>query len=139
VIISEKVSVTATTLSIVTRPTVSASVEVDNASNSNVHHPEKALVLLLELFLVEYLHGEYALLIYAPVRMSVSAAAVAQCASNIHIKAFVPVGIERLLDHTRRPRLLAADRGDREGVWESYMPVSVCAASSSSLASITTY
>ena len=78
VIISEKVSVTASTLSIVTRPTVTASVEVDNASNSNVHHPKEALVLLLELFLVEYLDGEYALLIHAPVRTSVSAAAVPQ-------------------------------------------------------------
>ena len=71
--------------------------------------------------------------------MSVSVAAVPHCASDVHIKALIPVRVERLLNHPRRPRLLAADRGDREGVGESYMPVSACAASSSSLAPTATY
>ena len=51
-----------------TRPTISAGVKVNCAPNADVDHTEKALVLLLELLLVEYLNCKYALVIDSPVR-----------------------------------------------------------------------
>ena len=49
-------------------PTVSASIQVDDAAYADVDHAQKALVLLLELLLVEYLHGKDAFLCHTPVR-----------------------------------------------------------------------
>lgn len=38
---------------------------------------------------------------------------------HLHVKALVPVRVQRLLDDARGPRLLAANRGDGEGIREA--------------------
>jgi hypothetical protein len=35
---------------------------------------------------------------------------------DLHVEALIPVGIQRLFDHTRSPCLFAIDRGDSEWV-----------------------
>lgn len=50
--------------------TVSASVEVDHASYSDVNNAKKALVLLLELLLVEDLNRQDTLFVCPPARKS---------------------------------------------------------------------
>lgn len=105
--------------SFVTRPTIAAGIEINDAANANIDHPQKALILLLELFLVEDLDGEYAFLVHAPVEVSVSTSILPRSMCNIHVEALIPVWIERLLDHSRRPRLLATDGRDSKGIGES--------------------
>ena len=41
--------------------TVTPNFQVDNAANPDVNDPQEALILLLELLLIEYLDGQYAL------------------------------------------------------------------------------
>lgn len=43
--------------------TVTADIQIDYATNSDVDHAEKALILLLEFLLIEYLHRQDAFLI----------------------------------------------------------------------------
>jgi hypothetical protein len=43
---------------------------------------------------------------------------------DVHVEALVPVGVERLLDHARRARLLAIDRGHGEGIRETWKRMS---------------
>jgi hypothetical protein len=40
-------------------------------------------------------------------------------AEDAHVETLVPVGVQRLLDDARGPRLLAADGGDRKGIREA--------------------
>lgn len=42
----------------------------------------------------------------------------------VHIEALIPVWIQRLLDDACRPRLLATNRRNREGIRESCSPAS---------------
>lgn len=67
VIISDGVSHRWHVDSMVTRPTITTGVEIHDTPNPNVHDAQKALILLLELLLVEYLHGEDAFVVDAPV------------------------------------------------------------------------
>ena len=48
-------------------PTISTDVQFDDASNPNIDHPQEALVLLLELLLVEDLYSKDAVLGDLPV------------------------------------------------------------------------
>ena len=54
------------------RLTVSARIQVDDAPDTHIDDTQEALVLLLELLLVENLHGKHAVLGHPP-RWSVSA------------------------------------------------------------------
>ena len=47
-------------------PTITASVQVDNGADADVDDAEEALVLLLELLLVEDLHRQHALFVDPP-------------------------------------------------------------------------
>lgn len=100
--------------------TVTASVQVNDRANADVDYAEKALVLLLELLLIKDLHRQNALFVYPPVdavSRGTTFADVWWC--GVHVEALIPVGVQRLLDHTRSARLLAIDRGHGEGVREA--------------------
>lgn len=76
VIISNRISHCDGIRRVVTRHTITACVQVYDTTNANIHHTKKALIFLLELLLVEYLYSEDAFIVHAPIRVSVSAAAV---------------------------------------------------------------
>lgn len=46
--------------------TITASVQVNYRPHADIDDAQEALVLLLELLLVEYLHGQDALLVHSP-------------------------------------------------------------------------
>ena len=48
--------------------TITTGIEVDDTANTDVDHTEEALVLLLELLLVEYLDRQHAILGNSPAR-----------------------------------------------------------------------
>lgn len=56
------------------------------------------MVLLLELLLVKDLNGEYAVFIGAPGSVSVFAYYSQHALTNIHVKGFIPVWVQGLLD-----------------------------------------
>ena len=55
--------------------TIATRIQVDNTTDAYVYHPKKALVLLLELLLVEYLHCQDAVFGHSPAHY-ISAVAV---------------------------------------------------------------
>lgn len=98
--------------------TVSASVKINDGANADVDDTKKALILLLELLLVKYLYRQYTVLSHSPARsISIFRSFWPPVLGyDAHIKALIPVRVERLLDHTRRSRLLPVYRGYGEGV-----------------------
>ena len=102
-------------------PTVSSRIQVNDAANAHIDNAQKALILLLELLLVEDLDCENALLGDFPVLPSVQPICHTSSPSHPHVKALVPIRVERLLDHARGSRLLAADSRDRKWVRKSYI------------------
>ena len=100
--------------------TITTSVEIHDVAHPDVDYAEEALVLLLELLLVEYLNRDDAVLGYPPISL-VSVRPIRQIRwQALQVKAFVPVGIQRLLYHTRRPCLLSVDCRNRERVREAW-------------------
>jgi len=71
--ISGPVSTTSQRILVICLLTVTASIQVHDASNTHVHNAEEALILLLELLLVEDLDRQDTLLIHSPDNMSVYA------------------------------------------------------------------
>lgn len=102
-----------------TRLTISAGIQVNHTSNAYVDHAQKALILLLELLLIEDLYRKYALVIDSPVCIVSLRLLSPATLISVHVKTLVPIRIQRLLDDASRARLLAADGSHREWVWES--------------------
>jgi hypothetical protein len=98
--------------------TVTAGVQVDDRAYADIDNSEEALVLLLELLLVEDLHREDALFVDLPALLS-AWSGVYSVEYDVHVEALVPVGVQRLLDDARGARLLAIDRGHGEGIGEA--------------------
>lgn len=98
--------------------TITAGIEIDDIADSDIDNAEKALVLLLELLLVEDLDGEDAVFCDSPVGAVSTSSAISE-RHYVHIKALIPVRVERLLYYARSPSLLAVDRGDGERVGKS--------------------
>ena len=57
--------------------TISAGVHVNDTANADIDHTQEALVLLLELLLVEDLNCEYALFGNAPAKLSATSLVLA--------------------------------------------------------------
>lgn len=62
---------TCTTTTTMSARTIAASVKVDDAADAEIDDSQKALILFLELFLIEYLDGEDALIVCLAARVSV--------------------------------------------------------------------
>ena len=104
-----------------TRRTITTRIEVYHRPYADIYDSEKALVLFLELLLVEYLNRQNTLLIHSPV-LYISfmlERLTAEPRHDVHVEALVPVGVQRLLDNARRPRLFAIDCGHGEGIREA--------------------
>lgn len=117
--------------SIFTLRTIAPSIQVDDAPNAHIDDAQKALVLLLELLLVKDLNGQHAVLGNPPGEVLAGSRgdarvrrARAREREHVHVEALVPVGVQRLLDHARGPRLFATDGGNRKGIWEACLDVS---------------
>jgi hypothetical protein len=100
--------------------TISTSVQVHNIANSDIDHAEKTLVLLLEFLLVKYLNRQNAILGDSSRLLSACHTDNNRCPCVLQIEALVPVWIQGLLNHTRRPSLLAIDGGDRKGIGKAW-------------------
>lgn len=44
----------------------------------------------------------------------------------VQIERFIPVRVQRFLDHRRRVGLFTANGGHRKGIWESWRSIEVC-------------
>jgi hypothetical protein len=74
--------------------------QLDDISYSDINDTKKPLVLLLELLLIEDLHGQDAVLI------------------DLEVETLIPVRVEGLLGDCCRLSLLTVDGGDRERIGE---------------------
>ena len=97
--------------------TISTDIKIYDIADPNVDDTEEALVLFLELFLIENLNGENAVLCRFPGSM-LGLLATHQL-QDIHVKDFIPIRIKGLLDHRCCSRLLATNSRNCERVWES--------------------
>lgn len=102
-----------------TAHTITAGVKINNAANSNIDDTQEALVLFLELLLVEDLDREDALLGHPSVCPLARHNHDGQRGDAVQVEALVPVWVQCLFDHTRRLGLLAADGSNSEGVWKA--------------------
>ena len=98
--------------------TISTHVKVNDIANSYVDYTEEALILLLELLLVEDLNCQHTVLICAP--GDSSAQACHHKPNNIHVKRFVPVWIQGLLDDLGGLGLFPTDGRNRKWVREAW-------------------
>jgi len=75
--------------------------------------------------LIEHLHGKYAVFVYLAAKLSVTASTLRLVISlgALQVEAFIPVRVERPLDHRGGFGLLAVHRGDGEGIRESWTSV----------------
>lgn len=100
--------------------TITAGVEINHAANAHIDNAQEALILLLELLLVEDLDRKNALLGHTPVCPSARFHTATESGEGVlHIKALVPVRIQRLFDHARGLRLFPADGSNRKGIWKA--------------------
>lgn len=101
-------------------PTVAAHIQVDDATDSNIDHAEKPLILLLELLLIEDLNGQNGVFVGFPVWTSVWARVDGRAWDNAHIKALIPVWVQGLLDDASGMGLFSVDRSNSERIREAY-------------------
>ena len=95
-------------------PTISIGCQLNNVADTNIDHPKESLILLLELPLVEHLHGENA--VFIDLAAESLAATLLNRWYHIQIEAFIPIGVEILLRHRSGSSLLAIYGGHREWV-----------------------
>lgn len=98
--------------------TVTPRIQIHNIANPYIYNSKKALILFLELLLVKYLDCENAIFGDSPSDVSIEPHH-SRCDFVLHVEALVPVWVQSLLDHTRRPGLLSIDRGDGKRIWKA--------------------
>ena len=91
--------------------TVSVGSELDDVADPDVDDAQESLVLLLELLLIEHLHGEDAVFIHSAGRWLDTTDPCGQWGRDPQVETLVPVGVQRPLGDGRRLCLFAVDRG----------------------------
>jgi len=85
---------------------VTTHLQINNIPDSDVDDTKETLILLFKFLLIKYLDCEDTIFI------------------DFQIERFIPVRVQRFLDHRRRVGLFTANGGHRKGIWESkYIPL----------------
>jgi hypothetical protein len=99
--------------------TIAADVEINHVADSDIDDSKKSLILLLELLLIENLYGKYTIFGCSPRWCQTLSCYALASQRNVHVKDFVPIRIQCLLDDRGRSCLFAADCRNCEGIRES--------------------
>jgi len=87
---------------------VTTHLQINNIPDSDVDDTKETLILLFKFLLIKYLDCEDTIFI------------------DFQIERFIPVRVQRFLDHRRRVGLFTANGGHRKGIWESWRSIEVC-------------
>jgi hypothetical protein len=95
--------------------TISAELEVEDVAHAAVDDAKEALILFLELSLIEYLYCDDTRFFYGSCPVSVMGVSW----GGLHIERLVPVGVEGFADDLGRLGLFTIDGQHGKRVWES--------------------